>query len=105
MKNSKQMKSIIEISPEWILNEIPMLHLVDGNGKVTVHTVIAFDGCWIKLALNTLKIEFKQLDWKKCEDSFFARFEFRIADIREECPTLYEKLNKMDEIIRNYEKN
>lgn len=100
-KRLKEMKKNIQITPEWVLNAIPHLHLVDGDGKVRIHTNIEFDGCWIKLALTSLNIEFTELDWVKNESSFFARFEFRIADIREECPTLYEKLNSMDLIIRD----
>jgi hypothetical protein len=86
----------IKITPEWILTEIPITHIVDGQGNVLVHTVINFDGSWIKLALQTLGIEYKQLAWEKTEDHFFAQFEFKINDIREECPVLYEKLDEMN---------
>jgi hypothetical protein len=99
------MEKTIEISPEWILSEIPTSHLVDGKGNVNIYTTIAFDGCWLKLALTTLKIEFMQLDWYSDESSFFVRYEFKIADIREDCPDLYERLKATDDLLRYHENN
>ena len=99
------MKKTIAITPEWILNEMPITHIADGKGNVQIHTIFQFEGSWIKLALQTLGMAYKQLAWHKTDNRFFAQFEFRIADIQEECPALYEKLNAMDEIIRNHENN
>ena len=93
------MDKTIKITPEWILHELPIVHLVDGHGNVKIHTVINFDGSFIKLALQTLAIDYKELAWEKTGEQFFAEFEFMIADIKDECPTLFEKLDEMNYLI------
>ena len=96
------MKKTIAITPEWILNEMPITHNVNGKGNVQIHTIFQFEGSWIKLALQTLGIEYKQLAWDKTDNRFFAQFEFRIADIQQECPALYERLDEMDYLISGH---
>lgn len=78
----------IEITPEWVLNELPHMHVADGNGKMSFYTDNVTDVRWITLALNTLDIQFQDYD-EGDKDVIFFWFEVVIEDFKEHCPELY----------------
>jgi hypothetical protein len=78
----------IEITPEWILTELPHMHVADGNGKMSFYTDSVTDVRWITLALDTLGIEFEDYDEGDDQVIFFW-FEVLIEDFKENCPELY----------------
>ena len=81
----------INITPEWVLNELPHTHYADGNGKVNLYTDSATDSRWIVLALDSLCIPY---DENSYGDSYLKvyGFEFVLEDIKQECPHLYQTL-------------
>ena len=85
----------IELTPEWVLNELPISHYADGNGVGSIDTDSASDACWIKLALNTLLIPYEEQEYGDF-DMTFIDFEFNINDIKDNCPNLYIKMKDMD---------
>ncbi len=85
----------IELNPEWILSEIPDSLYADGNGNISVDTYTHSDASWIKLALDTLCINFRENEFGEGEMTF-VDIEFRIDDLKNNCPTLYKKMKAMD---------
>ena len=85
----------IELTPEWVLNELPISHYADGNGVGSIDTDSVSDACWIKLALNTLLIPYEEKEYGD-DDLTFIDFEFCIEDLKENCPALYKQLKEMD---------
>jgi hypothetical protein len=85
----------IELTPEWVLSELPQSHYANGSGVVSLDTDNAANASWIKLALNTLLIPYEENEYGE-GDSTFIDIEFNIKDIKENCPTLYKKMKKMD---------
>lgn len=94
-KNLKHMVKHIELNPEWVLSELPQLLYVDGNGAVSLDTDITTDAKWIKLALSTLCIPYKENEYGDGEMSFID-IEFRIDDLKQDCPNLYKRMKDMD---------
>jgi hypothetical protein len=90
---------LIKITPEWILTELPKKQIKFDN-DVCIYKVAALDACWYNLALTTLDIDFKQNEITSDEMYICAVFEFRIEDIRRACPSLYEKLQSINESNR-----
>lgn len=83
----------IEITSEWILDNIPHSHYADGNGNITICADI-FHSHWINLALDTINAKYKIYDDE--DDSILEMiWEFRIEDIKDDCPNLYSKLRKL----------
>jgi hypothetical protein len=89
------MIKLIELNPEWILNEIPISHYADGNGNISIDTDSSTDAKWLMLALNTLCIPYQEDDFGDGDTNYFG-FNFRIEDIKKDCPTLYICLKEMD---------
>lgn len=89
----------IEITPEWVLNELPHMHVADGNGNMSFYTDSVTDVRWITLALNTLGISFQTFDERSYKITFFW-FEFKIEDLKEDCPVLYTKWKQEDDTLR-----
>ncbi len=88
------MVKFIEITPEWVLTEIPQSHYAcDGN--ISVDTDNVTDVKWIKLALDTLSIPYEEKSYGDDNNMFFD-FEFRIVDIKNNCPALYKSMKEMD---------
>ena len=85
----------IEIKPEWVLNELPDMHLADGDGNMSFYTDIVTDARWITLALDTLGISFQEHDTEDNDTPLFW-FEIKIEDLMEDCPALYQKCKKLD---------
>lgn len=89
------MVKLIEITPEWVLTEIPQTHYADGNGNVSVDTDNLTDVKWITLALQTLCIPYEEKEYGD-DDNVFFDFEFRIEDIKNNCPAFYKNMKEMD---------
>lgn len=85
----------IEITPEWVLSELPQSLYADGNGTVSLDTDNSSDASWIKLALNTLCIPFEEKEYGDGE-MIFIDIEFNINDIKENCPALYKSMKELD---------
>ena len=85
----------IEITPEWILSELPQSLYADGNGIVSIDTDNPSVASWIKLALNTLCIPFEENEYGDAINVFID-IEFNINDIKENCPTLYNRMKELD---------
>jgi hypothetical protein len=89
------MMKTIELNPEWILTELSQSLYADGNGIVSMDTDNSTDASWIMLALNTLCIPY-EVEYYDDIDSSYIDFNFRIEDIKINCPTLYKKMKEMD---------
>jgi hypothetical protein len=89
------MIKFIELTPEWVLSELPQSLYANGNGVVSIDTDSVSDASWIKLALNTLLIPYEENEYGDGRNSFFD-IEFNLEDLRTECPTLYKEMKEMD---------
>jgi hypothetical protein len=89
------MVKIIELNPEWVLSEMPVSLYADGNGNVSLDTDTLTDAKWIKLALDTLCINFQETEYGE-GDKTFIDIEFCIDDLKINCPALYKKMKEMD---------
>jgi hypothetical protein len=99
----------IEITPEWILKALPMEHIALGQGKIIIVIPDINDYPWIELALDTIGVKYQCEIFDNLpdqgEDVFLSiQYEFRIEDIKEECPILYAEWKKID-LINSFRKN
>lgn len=85
----------IEITPEWVLNELPISHYADGSGNVSVDTDTKANAKWIESALNHLCIPYTQNEYGDVLNIFFD-FEFKLDDLRKDCPNLYIRMKELD---------
>ena len=85
----------LELTPEWVLSELTDSLYADGCGNISVGTSTHSDAKWIKLALNTLSTPYHEHEIGE-GDVTFTDIEFRIEDIKEDCPTLYKRMKEMD---------
>ena len=85
----------IELNPEWVLSELTDSLYADGWGNISVGSSTPNDAKWIKLALNTLSIPYEEQEFGEGEMTFID-IEFRIEDLRENCPTLYKEMKALD---------
>jgi hypothetical protein len=90
------MRKIIELTPEWVLEKIPHSHYSDGNGNSSVYTGNATDANWIELALESLNIEYETYDCADGNNEILFGFDFRIGDIKSECPSLHIRMKELD---------
>jgi hypothetical protein len=90
------MTKLIELTPEWVLTELPISHCADGTGKMIIETQIETDAKWITLALDTICIDYEYFDEGRGK-IFFYHFEFRLEDIKENCPALYKNMKELDD--------
>ena len=86
----------INISPEWVLEKLPHTHSADGYGNISVYTGDATDANFIELALNSLQVSFEAYDYLDENKSFVFGFDFRLEDIRNECPTFFNEMKKIN---------
>ena len=91
----KKMVKLIELNPEWVLTELSGSLYADGSGNMSVGISTHNDAMWIKLALNTLSINFQETEYGEGAMTF-VDIEFRIDDIKINCPALYKKMMEMD---------
>jgi hypothetical protein len=85
----------LELTPEWVLSELTDSLYADGCGNISVGTSTHNDAKWIKLALNTLSIPYMENEFGE-GDMTFIDIEFRVEDIKVECPNLYNRMREMD---------
>jgi hypothetical protein len=95
IKYLNKMVKPLELTPEWVLTELPQSLYADGCGNISVNTSAPNDAKWIRLALNTLHINFQEHEFGDGENTFID-IEFQISDIKEDCPTLYKKMKAVD---------
>ena len=81
--------------PEWVLDNLSDSHYVDGYGNMCICTNSISDANWMHLALDTLKIPFKINEYGDFDDIIFS-FEFKMEDIKIDCPSLYERMVKLN---------
>jgi len=96
----KKTKKLIEVIPEWVLDNLSDSMYADGYGNMSVYTSSVSDYNWMCLALNTLKITFEESDNDDYDDRLLS-LRFRIEEIKNECPSLYERMIKLN--INNLE--
>lgn len=96
----------IEIRPEWILEQCPHTVHPDGKGNIMICTDSLSLSIWIDLALDTLDIEYESstigYDPDPEKQCFEVRWEFRIEDIKEECPAIYDEWMQLNERNAQY---
>jgi hypothetical protein len=97
------MKQMI-LTPEWVLQKLPVSSSADGNGEVIVYTDNATDSDFIELALNTLEIQFEhKVDCIDEDDELSIEFKFHLEDIQNHCPSYYDRMREVD--INNHGRN
>jgi len=97
-------KKLVEITPEWVLDNLSDSMYADGYGNMSVYTSSVSDYNWMRLALRTLKITFEESDNDDYEDRLLS-FGFRIEAIKDECPSLYERMFKLNINILEFKLN
>lgn len=90
------MKTHLKLTPEWVLGKLPRTHYADGDGNISVYTANATDANWIELALDSLNITYNAYDYVDDNDDFVFGFDFRIEDIKDECPNFYKDMKALD---------
>jgi len=92
----------IELTPEWILDKLTVTHYADGTGKVLITTDTDSDSCWIELALDSLGVKYETCtlcyDPDHSKRFFESQWEFKIEDIKADCPILYNRWKMTDDI-------
>lgn len=90
------MKKVIQLTPEWVLNKLSHSHYADGKGNLSVQTGHVSDANWIALALNTLDVTYEEYEFYD-DETFLFSFDFKLEDIKKECPLLYKNFTSMDD--------
>jgi hypothetical protein len=77
----------IEITPEWILNELTVIQHVDGKGNITIVVDNMSNSPWIDLALDAISIDYKwdMFDNNPAEGErpfFEVHYEFRMKQLK-----------------------
>ncbi len=95
------MKKIMELTPEWVLEKLPHTMYADGKGNVTISSDNVSDSHWIDLALDTIGIKYESVtvgyDPDPEKQYFEVQWEFKIEDIKVDCPALYEEWEISDD--------
>lgn len=102
----------IEITPEWILDKLTVTHYADGLGKITITADTVSDSRWIDLALDTINVKYESdileydPDPEDPDDDFYFEisWQFRIEEVKDDCPNLYVKwmvMNLLNSIMEN----
>ncbi len=86
----------IEIDPNWVLEKLPHTHYVNGEGLISVYTSDATDAHFIELALLTLRISYETYDYVDDNGAFAFGFDFWLEDIEVDCPSLFFRMNEMN---------
>lgn len=86
----------VELTPEWVLGKLPQTSSLDGEGNISVYTACSTDANWIELALDSLDITYEAYDYVDEYDDFVFGFDFRIEDIKDECPNFCKDMKALD---------
>ena len=82
--------------------KLTVTHYADGGGSVTICADTVSDSHWIDLALDTLGIKYKTnnvgYDPDPEKQYFEVQWEFKIEDIKADCPILYNRWKMTDDI-------
>jgi len=82
-------KKLIEVTPEWILENISYRSTVEENVFIIAYHDVEFE--LIRMALNKLKISYVERTGNDTDD-YIQGFEFRLEDIQTSCPSFYKYL-------------
>lgn len=85
---------LMELDPEWVLENFTISQHVRGNGKMTVQTYSLTGGVLMEFLLETLKIDFKVEG--EVGDIGDCIFKFRIEDIKSDFPSLYARMIRLN---------
>lgn len=97
------MKKLIELTPQWVIQNLSDAMYADGKGVMSVFAKCA-DNAWISLALNTLKIPFEECEYEDGDDLTIC-YEFKIEDIKADCPSLHEFMKNLDKHNLEFKQN
>ncbi len=86
----------ITLTTEWVLQKLSHTQYADGDGNISVYTDDATDANFIELALNSLHIYYEAYEYLDDNDDFVFGFDFRIENIKDECPIFYQRMKEMD---------
>ena len=81
-------KKLIVMTPEWVLENLSDTMIVEE--KMFITAVTEMEAELIRLALNTLKIDFEELEGDST-DYYNYGFEFLLKDIIADCPSLFKR--------------
>lgn len=88
----------LELTCEWILDKLPFTHFSEGNGVGWIETDSGMESMLVELALKTLGINYTDDEYiNEHTDEFYMQYKFKIEDIKDECPNLYEMMHMSDE--------
>jgi len=84
-----------------VLDKLSITHQADGNGNIIICSDTVSNSHWIDLALDTIGIKYETrtvgYDPDPKEQYFEVQWEFKIEDIKEDCPNLYTKWLTMND--------
>lgn len=91
----------IEITAEWILSALTYLAEADGNGTIILMSDNLSDSQWIDLALDSIGVKYESdmnNDGFKPDDpdSVLVFWNFKIDEIKFDCPNLFTEWTRMD---------
>jgi len=86
----------LKLTPEWVLEKLPHTHYADGDGNISIYTDKTTNANFIELALDSLYIPYKAIDYADDKNDFAIGFEFRIDVVKEECPSFYQRMKELD---------
>ena len=87
-------KKLIELDPEWVIENFSISQGVFEDGKMFVQTDRIIESSVIHFLLESLKIDF-EIDGD-IEEEDECIFEFRIEDIKIDCPSLYAEMIRLN---------
>lgn len=87
---------------EWVLDKLSVTQKADGYGNITICSESKSDFHWIEMVLQTLGIEYESCcvgcDVFNYSQYYEVEWKFRIEDVKEDCPDLYNKWCLMNDI-------
>lgn len=86
----------LNLTPEWVFENLPHTRYADGDGNVSLYTDDATDANFIELALDTLDILYEAYDYLNDDNDIVFGFDFKINDVKEECPSFYHSMKEID---------
>jgi hypothetical protein len=90
------MKKLIEMTPEWVLENLSEMKYADGYGTMSIYLPCLKDFNLLICALKSLQISYKAFETYLFLDDLMYLIEFQIEDIKIGCPSVYEKMQTMN---------